>query len=92
MTPRLNRIPLSPVEAWEKEAACRGLDTDSFYPEKDDSIGIPKRVCRACPVRLDCLEHALRLDDQFGIRGGLTPEERRRIRRGTAAQVVGEAA
>ena len=40
-----------------------------------------KEVCRGCEVRHDCLEFALQNGEKFGIWGGLSERERRRIRR-----------
>lgn len=68
---------------WEERAACRGTDTEAFYPEQNDrrTERLAKRVCGRCMVRRECLAHALRLDEQFGIWGGLTPGARKRLRR-----------
>jgi WhiB family redox-sensing transcriptional regulator len=49
-------------------------DTSSFYDEARD-------LCRSCPLRSECLEHALAAKERFGMWGGLTPIERRRIER-----------
>lgn len=49
-------------------------DTTPYYDEA-------RAVCDACPVRLDCLDYALRAKERFGMWGGLTPLERLRIER-----------
>jgi WhiB family transcriptional regulator, redox-sensing transcriptional regulator len=68
---------------WRAEAACRGTSTALFYPSLGDLTAArhAKAVCATCPVRVECLEEALRDGELFGIRGGLTPRERRRARR-----------
>lgn len=66
---------------WSEQANCRGVDPDLFYPERGVSTAEPKRVCSGCVVRDDCLEYALVNGEKFGIWGGLSERERRRIRR-----------
>jgi WhiB family redox-sensing transcriptional regulator len=57
------------------------MDPAFFYPEQGDQADEPKAVCRPCPVRAECLEHALRYREKFGVWGGCTERERRRIMR-----------
>lgn len=66
---------------WQSEANCLGVDPDLFFPERGASTKEAKAVCRGCAVREDCLEHALANGEKFGIWGGLSERERRRIRR-----------
>ncbi len=66
--------------AWRDSGACVGIDAELFFPERGAPVGPAKRVCRACAVRRDCLEHALAHGEKFGIWGGLSERERRRIR------------
>ena len=66
---------------WRKQAACRGLDVEAFYPVTEDEADAAeaKAVCDICPVRQACLEHALANREREGIWGGTTERERRRI-------------
>jgi WhiB family redox-sensing transcriptional regulator len=66
---------------WRKQAACRGLDVEAFYPVTEDEADAAeaKAVCAECPVRQACLEHALAHREREGIWGGTTERERRRI-------------
>ena len=66
---------------WQEEANCLGVDPDLFFPERGASTREAKAVCRSCEVRVDCLEYALAHGEKFGIWGGLSERERRRIRR-----------
>lgn len=66
---------------WQDEANCLGVDPDLFFPERGASTREAKEVCRGCVVRLDCLEYALVNGEKFGIWGGLSERERRRLRR-----------
>jgi WhiB family redox-sensing transcriptional regulator len=67
--------------SWQDFANCRGADPDLFFPERGASTREAKEVCRGCVVRDDCLEYALQNGEKFGIWGGLSERERRRIRR-----------
>jgi WhiB family redox-sensing transcriptional regulator len=67
--------------AWQRQANCMGVDPDLFFPERGASTREAKEVCRGCVVREDCLEFALTNSEKFGIWGGLSERERRRIRR-----------
>lgn len=67
--------------AWQHQAACNNVDPDLFFPARGDSTREAKQVCRGCVVRDDCLEYALTNGEKYGIWGGLSERERRRIRR-----------
>src|ERR1700740_2069468 len=69
---------------WKSRANCLGVDPDLFFPERGMSTQEAKEVCRGCVVREDCLEYALANGEKFGIWGGLSERERRRIRRARA--------
>jgi WhiB family redox-sensing transcriptional regulator len=66
--------------AWRLEALCAETDPEAFFPEKGGSTRDAKRVCSGCTVRAECLEFALANDERFGIWGGLSERERRRLR------------
>ena len=66
---------------WQDQAACLGMDPDLFFPERGASTREAKSICNSCPVKVDCLEFALRNGEKFGIWGGMSERERRRIRR-----------
>lgn len=67
--------------SWQAQANCMGVDPDLFFPERGESTREAKEVCRGCVVREDCLEYALANSEKFGIWGGLSERERRRLRR-----------
>lgn len=67
--------------SWQDSALCAQTDPEAFFPEKGGSTREAKRVCLACEVRAECLEYALLHDERFGIWGGLSERERRRLRR-----------
>lgn len=83
------RAALGPMPAWRMRASCAtvyvphpdGAD-DPWYPTADSNAKkdlVAKQICSRCPVRAECLADALATQDRFGIRGGLTPGERRRF-------------
>lgn len=66
---------------WQDSAACIGADTAIFFPESGDPVGPAKAICRACPVREQCLADALERGEVHGVWGGLSAKERRKYRR-----------
>ena len=75
-------ITIEPDEqSWQDYANCLGVDPDLFFPERGASTREAKEVCRGCVVREDCLEFALVNGEKFGIWGGMSERERRRLRR-----------
>ncbi len=67
--------------SWQDQALCAQTDPEAFFPEKGGSTREAKRVCRSCDVRAECLEYALENDERFGIWGGMSERERRRLKR-----------
>ena len=67
--------------SWWELANCLGVDPDRFYPERGASTREAKAVCRGCVVREECLEYAVTNGEKFGIWGGMSERERRRVRR-----------
>ena len=69
-------------ELWQEKALCAQTDPEAFFPEKGGSTREAKRICLGCEVRDACLDYALAHDERFGIWGGLSERERRRLKRG----------
>lgn len=67
--------------SWQDYANCRGADADLFFPERGASTRKAKAICNACEAREACLEFALTQGEKFGIWGGMSERERRRVRR-----------
>jgi len=74
-------LPASEDRSWQDRANCLGVDPDLFFPERGASTREAKEVCRGCEVRQQCLDYALENGEKFGIWGGLSERERRRLRR-----------
>ncbi len=71
---------------WRNSAACRDTAPDLFFPVGQTGPAIThianaKAVCSECDVKMECLEYALMTNQDAGIWGGLTEDERRKIRR-----------
>ena len=79
----LGIVPLADVEelGWQERALCAQTDPEAFFPEKGGSTREAKKVCLSCEVRVECLEYALEQDERFGIWGGLSERERRRLKK-----------
>ena len=69
------------VLSWQERALCAQTDPEAFFPEKGGSTREAKKVCISCEVRAECLEYALAHDERFGIWGGLSERERRKLKR-----------
>ena len=90
--PRLSLVPERPEldmvapatedDQWQERALCAQTDPEAFVPEKGGSTREAKRICTGCEVRDACLDYALAHDERFGIWGGLSERERRRLKRG----------
>ena len=68
-------------QSWQERALCAETDPEAFFPEKGGSTREAKKICTGCEVKAECLEYALANDERFGIWGGLSERERRRLRR-----------
>lgn len=77
---RITNKLLQPVE-WQANARCHEVDPEIFFPERGGSSKAARAVCNGCEVRMQCLEYALNNKEQFGIWGGTSERERRRLRR-----------
>lgn len=65
---------------WRHAARCRGEDPDTLFVQGAQQRDA-REVCRACPVRTECLAHALDNRIRFGVWGGMTERERRALLR-----------
>jgi WhiB family transcriptional regulator, redox-sensing transcriptional regulator len=67
--------------AWQADSLCAQTDPEAFFPEKGGSTRDAKRICASCEVKAQCLDYALSNDERFGIWGGLSERERRKLRK-----------
>jgi WhiB family redox-sensing transcriptional regulator len=69
---------------WMKQGSCRGQAPDTFFPS--DGVGVlrAQHICASCPVRVECLEHALANHIEHGVWGGASERQRQRLRRAHA--------
>ncbi len=79
--------PDAPLDtSWRNVASCRDTDPDLFFPVGTTGLAITqieeaKEVCLGCAAQLQCLEFALRSNQDSGVWGGTSEEERRHLRR-----------
>lgn len=66
---------------WTAQAACIGVDPDLFFPVRGGDVSAAKRVCAMCPVAAECLAYAMDTHQCYGVWGGRSERERRRMRR-----------
>ncbi len=76
---------------WREQAACRDTDPDLFFPVGTtgpalEQIEAAKAVCRQCPAQSDCLDFALSTNQDSGVWGGTSEEERRKLRKAWVAR------
>jgi WhiB family redox-sensing transcriptional regulator len=67
--------------AWQADSLCAQTDPEAFFPEKGGSTRDAKKICASCEVKSQCLDYALENDERFGIWGGLSERERRKLRK-----------
>ena len=83
--PGVRQAHATPAEenqlAWQTDSLCAQTDPEAFFPEKGGSTRDAKKICTTCEVRNQCLEYALANDERFGIWGGLSERERRKLRK-----------
>lgn len=72
--------------AFFADAACRGYDPNLFFTEDARREAVALAVCERCPVRVACLDHALRVGEEHGTYGGVTERKRRAVRRAWLAR------
>jgi WhiB family redox-sensing transcriptional regulator len=73
-------------DEWRRTAACRDTDPDLFFPVGTtgpaiEQIENAKAVCQACDAQGLCLEYALATNQDSGIWGGTSEDERRQLRK-----------
>jgi WhiB family redox-sensing transcriptional regulator len=78
-------IPSARNWSWQDKGLCKtdGVDATVFFnderlrgPERQARESAAKKICTACPIKTECLEHALAVPEDFGVWGGLTEKER----------------
>jgi WhiB family redox-sensing transcriptional regulator len=73
--------PILDERPWAVFAACKDEQSMAFFPQTKDEEAKALAICGICPVREDCLENALETNERFGVWGGTTEKERRRLSR-----------
>jgi WhiB family redox-sensing transcriptional regulator len=68
--------------AWQQDAACAGVGSDVFLPDRHDVdlVKEAQRLCAMCPVQRECLEWAQNRPEYFGTWGGMSEHKRKKMR------------
>lgn len=77
-------VPITQERPWVVFSACRDKDSDLFFPETRAQEREALSICASCPVQTECLDYAFEADIRFGIWGGTTEKQRRRLIRRSA--------
>ena len=75
---------VSPPDHWQERSACYGLDPEVFFPTTEEEAGLALSYCGVCTVRDLCLAWAVRNGERYGVWGGTTEQQRRRLIRTVA--------
>jgi WhiB family redox-sensing transcriptional regulator len=75
---------VSPPDHWQERSACYGLDPEVFFPTTEEEAGLALSYCGVCPVREMCLAWAVQNGERYGVWGGTTEQQRRRLIRHVA--------
>lgn len=70
--------------SWQDRGLCAQTDPEEFFPDKGGATRYAKAICAVCPVQAECLDYALANDERFGVWGGTTERDRRKIKRALA--------
>lgn len=84
----MSKGSLSKLQLIKASGHCKGGDTDDFFPDRGASLEAAREVCKACVVREECLEYALEANEKFGVWGGMSERQRRKIRQERARALV----
>lgn len=71
--------PILEEKPWATFAACKEAGDVTFFPQTKAEARAALAVCAICPVRDECLDHAIETNERFGVWGGLTEKERRAL-------------
>lgn len=83
MTRKVDDLPLFVRPEWYDRANCHGVGADLFYSERGEAVAnaAAVAVCAGCEVRVECLALALDRGEGWGVWGGMSVSQRRRVRR-----------
>ena len=76
--------PIDDERPWVIFGACRNVEGDTFFPVTKEETDAALAICATCPVRVECLEYALEARERYGVWGGMTEKQRRRLLRRSA--------
>jgi WhiB family redox-sensing transcriptional regulator len=81
-------VNICAAEPWMADGLCAQVDPDCWFPEKGGSTAEAKRICLGCDIREQCLQYALDHDERFGVWGGYSERDRRKLARGQTVPLL----
>jgi len=75
---------------WMNSGSCRLVPPSTFFPSDGTGVIVAQRICEDCPVKVQCLEHALVNRIDHGVWGGASERQRRRLLKSRSIDVVAE--
>lgn len=84
MSELILQVPITEERPWLVFGACRQVGPDLFFPQSAAEEAEALRICSTCPVLDECLDYALEAGETYGVWGGTTEKQRRRLRRRSA--------
>ncbi|NNC75795.1 MAG: WhiB family transcriptional regulator [Acidimicrobiia bacterium] len=84
MSELILQVPITEERPWLVFGACRQVESDLFFPASKAQELEALRICATCPVRDECFAHAIESREAYGVWGGTTEKQRRRLLRRTA--------
>ena len=75
-------LPLEGDTSWRGDGACRWYPTDWWFPVSEQASAVALDICETCPVLLECMDYGLAHPSLHGVWGGLSENQRHRIRGG----------
>ena len=76
--------PIDSERPWVVFSACRDADPEVFFPVSREETDAALAICATCTVQAECLDYALEARERYGIWGGKTEKQRRRLLRQSA--------
>lgn len=73
--------PILDERPWAVFASCKTEQSMTFFPQNREEEAVALAICGICPVQEDCLDHAMETNERFGVWGGTTERQRRKLRR-----------
>ena len=72
-------LVVKPPPPWMLDGLCRYMDPELFFPHEIAGVRLAQQVCQVCPVSNECYAYAMEHRIIYGVWGGTSENERRRL-------------